>query len=175
MRTPSNKLSKPFVLMAGLLLFARAGALTAQEAAQPQDNANQPAQQTEQKEQKEAAPAAAEAKAEPARGFTFHVDLIVLGAVNSHVDTNSAKWEEYRDMSGGFIIPGLHVFGEGSGDRELDFSAVTVPRDAARYNLFCGGPGRYELTIDYNKIPHHFGNDGHMLYTRTAPGRLEIS
>ncbi len=173
MRTPRNTLSKPFALLAGLLLLTWAGALAAQETTtQPQDNANPPAQQTEQKE---AAPAASEAKAEPARGFTFRVDPIVLGVVNAHVDTNSAKWEEYRDMSSGFIIPDLHMVGTGSGDRELDFSAVNVRREDARYNLFYGVPGRYELTIDYNKIPHHFGNDGHMLWTRTGPGRLEIS
>lgn len=182
MRTLKIKLSKPFVLMAGLLLFVWAGALIAQEPAQPQDNANPPAQQMAQKDtpaqqmdQKETAPAASETKAEPERGFHFRIDPIVLGAMNSHVDTNSSKWEEYRDMSGGFVIPELRIVGEGSGGRELDFSAVNVRRDDARYNLFYGVPGRYELMIDYNKIPHHFGNDGHMLYTETSPGRLEIA
>ncbi|HEY3569207.1 MAG TPA: MtrB/PioB family outer membrane beta-barrel protein [Thermoanaerobaculia bacterium] len=170
MRTLRNKLSKPFVLMAGLLLLTWAGSLAAQETTQPQDNA----QQTQTME-KEMAPAASDAKTEPARGFTFRVDPLVLGVVRTHVDTNSAKWEEYRDMSNGFVIPYLRLIGEGSGDRELDFNAVNVRREDARYNLFYGVPGSYELTLDYNKIPHHFGNDGHMLYTRTGPGRLEIA
>jgi len=174
MRTLRHKLSKPFVLMAGLLLFAWAGALAAQETTQPQDNAQQTQDQQTQKMEKEVAPAA-DAKAAPARTFSFRVDPLVLGAINADVNTNSAKWEEYRDMSSGFVIPELHMVGEGSGDRELDFFAENVRREDARYTLLYGVRGRYELTIDYNKIPHHFGNDGHMLWTRTGPGRLEIS
>jgi MtrB/PioB family decaheme-associated outer membrane protein len=170
MRTQSNQFRKPFVLMAGLLLLAWANALAAQETTQPQDNA-----QATQTMEKETAPAATEAKAEPAKGFTFHVDPLVLGVIRTHVDTNSSKWEEYRDMSNGFVIPYLHLTGEGSGDRELDFNAKNVRREDARYTLFYGVPGSYELTLDYNKIPHRFGNDGHMLWTRTGPGRLEIA
>jgi len=155
-------------LMAGLLLLAGAGSAAAQETTQPQDTS----QQQVQKEMTPATPAAASA---PAKGFTFRVDPLVLGVMRSHVDNNSAKWEEYRDMSNGFIIPWLHVVGEGADDRELDFSAVNARRDDARYTLTYGVPGRYELLVDYNKIPHHFGNNGHMLWTRTGPGRLEIA
>ncbi len=167
MRTPRNKLSKPFVLMAGLLLLTWASGLAAQETTQPQDDA----QAQNQTVQREMAPS----KAEPASGFSFRVDPLVLGVIDTHVNTNSAKWEEYRDMSSGFVIPQLRLIGEGSGDRELDFNAVNARRDDARYTLFYGVPGSYELTLDYNKIPHHFGNDGHMLWTQTGPGRLEIA
>ena len=125
MRTLRHKLSKPFVLMAGLLLFVGAGALAAQETTQPQDNA----QQT-QKMEKEVAPAA-DAKAAPERTFSFRVDPLVIGAINADVNTNSAKWEEYRDMSSGFVIPELHLVGEGSGDRELDFYGERVAREDA--------------------------------------------
>ncbi|HEY2289672.1 MAG TPA: MtrB/PioB family outer membrane beta-barrel protein, partial [Thermoanaerobaculia bacterium] len=175
MRTLRHKLSKPFVLLAGLLLFAWAGALAAQETTPPQDNAQQTQDQQTQKMEKEVAPTASDAKAAPARTFSFRVDPLVIGAINADVNTNSAKWEEYRDMSSGFVIPELHLVGEGSGDRELDFYAERVAREDARYTLLYGVRGRYELTIDYNKIPHHFGNDGHMLWTRTGPGRLEIA
>src|SRR3954464_1664146 len=174
MRTLRHKLSKPFVLMAGLLLFAGAGALAAQETTQPQDNAQQTPDQQTQKMEKEVAPTA-DAKAAPERTFSFSVDPLVIGAINADVNTNSAKWEEYRDMSSGFVIPELHLIGVGSGDRELDFYSERLGREDARYTLFYGVPGRYELTVDYNKIPHHFGNDGHMLWTRTGPGRLEIA
>ncbi len=170
MRTLRNKLSKPFVLMAGLLLLTWAGSLAAQETTQPQDNT----QAQNQTVQKEMAPAA-DAKAEPASGFTFRVDPLVLGVIDTHVNTNSSKWEEYRDMSNGFVIPQLHLIGEGTGDRELDFNAVNARREDARYTLYYGVPGSYELTIDYNKIPHNFGNDAHTLYTQTGPGRLEIA
>jgi MtrB/PioB family decaheme-associated outer membrane protein len=95
--------------------------------------------------------------------------------LHEHVDTNSAKWKEYRDMSSGFVIPKLRLLGEGPGDRELDFNAENVRREDARYTLNYGVPGSYEFLLDYNKIPHHFGNGGHMLWTQTAPGRLEIA
>jgi MtrB/PioB family decaheme-associated outer membrane protein len=170
MRTNNTLFRKPFVLLAGLLLATSAGSLAAQETTQPPAAAQpQPALE------KEMNPAAQDAKPAPAKAFTFRVDPLVLGVVGAHVDTNSAKWEEYRDQSSGFVIPKLHLIGEGKGDRELDLNAVNVRRDDARYTLFYGVPGSYELTVDYNKIPHHFGNDGHMLWTRTGPGRLEIA
>src|SRR5436309_8149010 len=162
MRTTCH--NKPFLLLAGLLLLAGPGSATAQETTKPQDKAEETAK---------AAPA--EPAKEPAKGFTFRVDPLVLGVLHSHVDTNSSKWQEYRDVSSGFVIPKLHLIGEGTGDRELDLNAENVRREDARYTLTYGIPGRYELLLDYNKIPHHFGNDGHMLWTRTGPGRLEIA
>src|SRR6476469_9786368 len=113
MRTNNKRFRKPLVLMAGLLLLASAG----------------PAQEKEMAP--EAPDAKSEPKPEPAKGFTFRVDPLVLGVVRAHVDTNSAKWEEYRDQSSGFVIPQLHLIGEGSGDRELDFNAVNLRRDDA--------------------------------------------
>ena len=162
MRTTCH--NKPFLLLAGLLLLAGAGSATAQETTKPQDKAEETAK---------AAPA--EPAKEPAKGFTFRVDPLVLGVLHSHVDTNSSKWQEYRDVSSGFVIPKLRLLGEGPGDRELDLNAENVRREDARYTLTYGIPGRYEFLLDYNKIPHHFGNDGHMLWTRTGPGRLEIA
>jgi len=160
-RTDRNR--GPFILLAGLLLTG-AGAATGQE----------PSTEPPHQEMTPAAPA--EAPQEPAKkSFSFRVDPLVLGVIRSNVDTDSAKWEEYRDVSSGFVIPRLHLVGEGAGDRELDFDAVNARRDDARYTLAYGVPGRYELLLDYNKIPHHFGNDGHMLWTRTGPGRLEIA
>jgi len=169
---------KPFILLAGLLLLAGAGATMAQEPAPAP--APKPAQEpvTQEPARPETAPAAApvEPAREPAKKrFSFRVDPLVLGVIRSHVDTGSAKWEEYRDVSGGFVIPRLHLTGEGAGDRELDFNAENARREDARYTLAYGVPGRYEFSLDYNKIPHHFGNDGHMLWTRTGPGRLEIA
>jgi MtrB/PioB family decaheme-associated outer membrane protein len=169
---------KPFLLLAGLLLLAGPGAVISQEPAQEpaQQPAQEPAAAQEPAHQEMAPAAAAEPAPEPAKKrFSFRVDPLVLGVLQSHVDTDSAKWEEYRDVSGGFVIPRLHLIGEGAGERELDFNAENVRREDARYTLAYGIPGRYEFLLDYNRIPHHFGNDGHMLWTRTGPGRLEIA
>src|SRR6476660_6714949 len=35
------------------------------------------------------------------RGFSFRLDPLVLGVLDSHVDNRSAKFEEYRDTSNG--------------------------------------------------------------------------
>jgi MtrB/PioB family decaheme-associated outer membrane protein len=172
MRTNENRFRKPFVLMAGLLLLAATASAAVQEPAPPQEGATPPAQQEAAPPQGMAPAAQAE---KPAKGFSLRADPLVLGVMHSHVDTNSAKWEEYRDMSSGFVIPRLHLVGEGSGDRELDLDAENVRREDARYTLTYGVPGSYEFLLDYNKIPHRFGNDGHMLWTRTGPGRLEIA
>jgi MtrB/PioB family decaheme-associated outer membrane protein len=117
---------------------------------------------------------AAENTGEP-QGFTFTVDPIVFGIFESTVDTGSAKWEEYRDMSSGFVIPHLNIEGRGADDRYLDFRATNTSRDDARYNFGYGVLDRWSLAVDYNKIPHHFGNDGRMLWTQTAPGVYQIA
>src|SRR5262249_17959073 len=101
---------------------------------------------------------------------------LVIGVLDTHVDTRSAKFEEYRDVSSGFILPLFHLTGESAdGKRTLDLFAHNVRRTDARYTLEHGVRGRYELYFDYNKIPHHFGNGGHMLWTRTGDGTLEIA
>jgi MtrB/PioB family decaheme-associated outer membrane protein len=119
-------------------------------------------------------PAEAEQAPEQAKTFSFRVDPLVIGAIDTHVDTDSSKFQEYRDLSSGFRMD-FRLVGEGSGDRTLDLIAANVRRDDARYTLNYGVPGRYSVLFDYNKIPHRFGNNGHMLFTRTAAGVYEIA
>lgn len=117
----------------------------------------------------------AAAAAPPAEPFALHLDAIEFGALDTDVDSNSSRFEEYRDLSSGFWLPRILVSGSGGGDdRYFDFSATNADRSDARYTLGYGVLGRYELTVDYNKIPHRFGNDGHMLWTRTGPGTYEL-
>ena len=139
-------------LAAGLLLLA--GAAAAQEEQKAQQDP--PAQQ------------------EQAKAFSFRFDPLVIGAMNTDVDTRSSKFQEYRDLSSGFLMS-FRLLGEGTSDRYFDLDAANVRRDDARYTLEYGVLGRYEVLFDYNKIPHHFGNAGRMLFTRTGPGRYEIA
>lgn len=122
-------------------------------------------------------PLAAQEPAEPAPaengGFTLRVDSLILQALETQVDTDSSKFEEYRDLDSG-IRPALRLVGEG-GERTLDLTAESAGREDARYTLSYGVAGRYGLLVDLNKIPHRFGNNGHMLWTRTGAGRLEIA
>jgi MtrB/PioB family decaheme-associated outer membrane protein len=110
-----------------------------------------------------------------AQGMVFTLDTLVLQALETDVDTRSSKFQEYEDLSTGFNMPLLRLFGRDlEADRFLDFRAENVRRDHARYTLGYGVFGRYNLTLDYNKIPHRLGNDATMLFNRTAPGRFEI-
>jgi MtrB/PioB family decaheme-associated outer membrane protein len=108
--------------------------------------------------------------------FSFKLDPVVLEYLNSDINNNSAKFEEYRDLEDGIRIPWMHLTGESKdGATELDLQVVNAVRDDARYTLSFGKPGTYGVFLDYNKIPHNFANDAHMLYAQTGKGTLEIA
>lgn len=115
------------------------------------------------------------AQEEEEQGFTFTVDPIAFGFMEMDVDTDSSKWQEYRDLSSGFTIPILNIEGRGAEDRFLDFRAENVRYDDARYTFGYGVLDRYSLTVDYNKIPHRFGNNARLLWTQTSPGVYQIA
>jgi len=118
-----------------------------------------------------AAPGAAAAE-----GFTFRFDPLVIENLTVDVDTESAKFEEYRDLDTGLRLKKLYLFGESEDhNRFMDFRLKNVGRDDARYVFDYGDAGKYGVFVDYNKIPHRFGNDGRILHVRTAPGRWEIA
>ncbi len=118
---------------------------------------------------------AQDAEAPADEGFTFKVDPIVVGILESTVDTDSSKWEEYRDLSSGFSIPLLNIEGRGADDRYLDFQARNVRRRDARYTFGYGVLDRWALMVDYNKIQHRFGNNARLLWTQTSPGVYQIA
>src|SRR4029453_14559929 len=147
MRTNGYKGMLP-ALAAGLLLLAGAGAAAAAQDKQ-EEQQQEPSSQQEQ-----------------AKTFSFRFDPLVIGAMDTDVDTRSSKFQEYRDLSSGYFMD-FGLVGGGSGDRYLDLDATQLRRDDARYTLEYGVLGRYEVLFDYNKIPHRFGNGGRMLFTRT--------
>ncbi len=107
--------------------------------------------------------------------FTFHLDPVAIEWLELDQDTNSSKFEEYRDLDSGLRIPLLVLKGVGAnGDRTLDFTAENVWRDDARLGLDYALAGKYGLSLSYDKIPHRFGNDAKFLWNRTASGRFEI-
>ncbi len=107
--------------------------------------------------------------------FSFHLDPVVLEYLSLDQDTNSSKFQEYRDLDSGFRIPLLKAWGESAdGNRTIDFTAQNVWRDDARLGLDYAVAGKYGVSFSYDKIPHRFGNDATSLWTRTAAGRFEI-
>jgi MtrB/PioB family decaheme-associated outer membrane protein len=170
MRT-SNQLLIPSGALLLAVLWAAPGI------GQPATDPNAPnAPNADPKPVAAAMPVAPAATEKPAAGFTFRLDPLVIGVLDTHVDTRSAKFEEYRDVSSGFVLPYFHLAGESAdSNRTLDLFAENVDRTDARYTLLYGVAGKYELSFDYNKIPHNFGNDAHSLWTRTSNGTLEIA
>jgi len=108
-------------------------------------------------------------------GFTLKMDTLALAVYDVDVDTDSSKFNEYRDWSSGFAIPKMKLSGEGDDGRFLKFRSTWIGRRDARYTLDYGVSGRWSMMIDYNKIPHRFGNNGLILFAETSPGRWQIA
>ena len=113
--------------------------------------------------------------AQSSGGFSFRYDPVMVEYINSSIDNNSAKFQEYRDLRDGVRVPWMHVMGESKdGETDLDLKVINGARQDARYTLTFGAPGKYDILVDFNKIQHRFGNDARMLWTRTGAGTLEI-
>jgi len=103
---------------------------------------------------------------------TFTLGRIDLGVQQADPDTDSSKFEEYRDVPNGVVIPFFQLLGEGKWRYNL--VAENALRSDGRYRLFVETePVRVKL--DYNRIPHRFGNNARTLLEETGPGVLEIS
>lgn len=139
-----------------------------------------PAATTESDTEPAAETAAAASTAEPAPAakdeLDVDVDALAFGLLESDVDSGSSRFEEYRDLGSGFWLPRLAVSGGDRWDgRFLELRARNVRRDDARYTFGYGVAGKYEVEVDYNKIPHRFGNDGRTLHTYVGNGQYQLS
>ena len=116
------------------------------------------------------------AAAEGSGGFSLKLEPLVIGALDTDVDTDSAKFMEYRDLGSGFMVPKLSLSGESEdGNRYLTLNFNKPGKRDGRYTLEYGLAGKYALSFDYNKIIHNFGNNAKLLWTQTSPGRYEIA
>ena len=107
-------------------------------------------------------------------GFKLWVKPVSLWVLESDIDTNSSKFQEYLDLSSG-LWAGLNIYGEDeAGDRTLALRMQAIGRDHARYQMDYALAGKYSFELDYNKIPHKFGNDATLLWNQTAVNRLEL-
>jgi MtrB/PioB family decaheme-associated outer membrane protein len=103
---------------------------------------------------------------------TFTLGRIDFGVQQVDSDTNSSKFQEYRDVPSGVVMPYFRLFSEQKW--RVNLVAENVLRRDGRYRLFLESePVRFK--IDYNRIPHRFGNDAHTLLEETRTGVLEIS
>jgi MtrB/PioB family decaheme-associated outer membrane protein len=101
----------------------------------------------------------------------FSLGEIDFGIQLAHPDTNSSKFREYRDVPNGVFLPFFRLFSQ---DKvRFDVVAENVLQNDGRYRLFADiEPVR--IRVDYNLIPHRFGNDARTLLHEAARGVLVI-
>ncbi len=106
--------------------------------------------------------------------FRFWVDPLILEVLETDVDTDSAKFFEYRDLGSG-LRTSLGLYGESAdGNRTLSIIGKNLDRDDGRITLDYGLAGHYGVLVDYNRIQHRFGNNATFLWDVSAPGVYEI-
>lgn len=107
-------------------------------------------------------------------GFRWSLNDLEVGVLETDVDTDSAKFEEYRDMKSG-VRPSLKITGESAdGNRTASLVADGIGRNDGRYTFNYGLSGEYGLEIDYNKIQHLFGNNATFIWDIPTIGVYDI-
>ena len=120
--------------------------------------------------------AAYAAAAEPMEGADTSPKFsgeVQLGLAQTNVDTISSKFYEYRDMPNGVVLPFFSFRGH-RGDLRYSAAGRNVQQGDQQY-AFRLNDRKWGLNVDYNQIPHRFGNDGRTLLEQTGPGALEMS
>jgi MtrB/PioB family decaheme-associated outer membrane protein len=109
-----------------------------------------------------------------AEGPRFELPLLRLEWLETDLDRNSSKFEEYRDLDEGFRSGELRLAASSEdGERGLRLEARNLDRQDAYYGLSYFAP---ELAFDFelNRIPHRFGNDAPFLFDENSPGRFAL-
>ncbi len=129
-----------------------------------------PPQEAEVEEPKADEQAAEMPPADPGAGLSGHVEL---GVFQKDVDTISSKFEEYRDVPNGLVVPFFALRGH-RGDLRYAAAGRGVRQGDQQFAIRLDD-ARWSLDADFNQIPHRFGNDGRTLQVQTGPGAFEIS
>jgi len=83
---------------------------------------------------------------------------------------NKAKFNEYRDVQGGFYT-GFEVRHFRDGDY-VNAEASDIGYHTQRYELEAGKWGNYRVNANYSEIPHHFTFDAKTPYAGAGSGAL---
>lgn len=90
------------------------------------------------------------------------------------VEKDSSKAEEYGEVPEGFLVNYLSAKILMKDDRHLDVRARNVGLNDGIYGLDYGVIGKYQVVVDYRKIPHLFSKDGVTIYNEDSPGVLAL-
>jgi Putative outer membrane beta-barrel porin, MtrB/PioB len=103
----------------------------------------------------------------------FQSGEVDFGAQAVNEDTNSSKFNEYRDIQNGFVIPLFRLDGQTDGFRYDLFGSNLRQRDGAyRVGL---EKGWFRLDGDYQFIPHNYGNGAKSLENGVGDGVFVVS
>jgi Putative outer membrane beta-barrel porin, MtrB/PioB len=97
------------------------------------------------------------------------VTVGVLGAS----DVDSSKFYEYRDVPEGVYVPCFNLFSTSS---KVDFNlfGYNVRQSDQRYNGWFNTKA-FDLSFDYNQVPHNMGFGGHTIEAETGEGVWAMS
>ncbi|HEV7239231.1 MAG TPA: MtrB/PioB family outer membrane beta-barrel protein [Thermoanaerobaculia bacterium] len=100
----------------------------------------------------------------------FRIDF---GAQRLTIDTESSKFDEYRDVPDGAL---LSFFGLSSitDNARYVITGEDAGQQDVRYALEAER-GDFGINVLYDQIPHRFGNDARTLLEPTSRGRFEVS
>lgn len=97
---------------------------------------------------------------------------IELGVQPVSTDEDSSKFDEYRDVPSGAVLPFFHVYGEGVYDYSV--MGTDIGEQDQRYGVEVSR-GPVSLGLSYDQIPHRFGNNGRTLLERVTRNSWQVS
>jgi MtrB/PioB family decaheme-associated outer membrane protein len=100
----------------------------------------------------------------------FRIDF---GAQRLTIDTRSSRFDEYRDVPDGALLPFFGLSSVADQGRYVITGEDVGQRDV-RYTIEAER-GDFGINVVYDQIPHRFGNDARTLLQQTSRGTFEVS
>ncbi|HVS14727.1 MAG TPA: MtrB/PioB family decaheme-associated outer membrane protein [Thermoanaerobaculia bacterium] len=100
---------------------------------------------------------------------------VQLGVEQIDVDSNSSKFNEYRDLGDGLLLDELwfDLFDQGA-SRYLEVAASRVDRRDSALWLRAGTFDGWRLDVDWNRTPHLLSNQARSPYDDKGGGLFEV-
>jgi len=111
----------------------------------------------------------------PTAGFALETSgQVTAGAQMVDTDTNSSKFNEYRDISDGFYLYNLGVKAETGTGYFLGAKGSNVGRDDQNIRLDGGRYGSWGINLEWDEIPHNLSNKAQTPYTHQGGGLYTV-
>lgn len=98
---------------------------------------------------------------------------IVIAPQTVDVDSESAKFNEYRDLREGVFLPSLRL-SAGSGSTQLQLSARNAGRDDQQFDLRVANAGTWSGALSWSQLPHRLSNNAFSPYSNAGNGLYTV-